>query len=184
MHPSTRPKGLAVLLCSIRDFMQKTTIRIDAITRVRNDLTSGDFFCDLVHSYRRCCHHAHNERILRERAHCDGWPLLRGSIHIKSPVPGSEPAIGPNFLSAETDRDCAVAGMQIGRKIMNHPAIAKYIAFENRPGDKVRSYDEWLDYARRTGRGHGHLSALAEWVMIGWRWSMTGCGCTALQAGA
>lgn len=83
-------------------------------------------------------------------------PLSRGTIHIKSPVPGSEPAIRPNFLSAETDRNCAVASMQIARKIMNHPAIAKYLAFEMRPGDKIQNYDELLDYARRTGRGYGH----------------------------
>ncbi|MCA6112196.1 GMC family oxidoreductase N-terminal domain-containing protein [Bradyrhizobium sp. CNPSo 4026] len=84
-------------------------------------------------------------------------PESRGSVHVKSPVPGSEPAIRSNFLSAEADRDCTVAGMLIARKIMQDPAIAKYIAFEHRPGDQVQSYDEWLDYARRNGRGLGHL---------------------------
>ncbi|XSC42645.1 GMC family oxidoreductase [Bradyrhizobium sp. RDT10] len=83
-------------------------------------------------------------------------PDSRGSIHMKSLAPGSEPAIRSNFLSAETDRACTVAGMQLARKIMRHPAIAKYIAFESRPGDKVQSYDEWLDYARRTGRTMYH----------------------------
>ena len=84
-------------------------------------------------------------------------PDSRGSIHIKSAVPGSEPAIRPNFLSAQTDRDCTVAGMQIARKIMQHPSIAKYVAFENNPGDKVQSYDEWLDFARRTGQTTYHV---------------------------
>ncbi|MCA6112204.1 GMC family oxidoreductase [Bradyrhizobium cenepequi] len=83
-------------------------------------------------------------------------PESRGSIHIKSAVPGSEPAIRSNFLSAETDRDCTVAGMQIARKIMQDPAIANYIAFETRPGEKVQSSDEWLDYARRVGRAMYH----------------------------
>ena len=32
-------------------------------------------------------------------------PDSRGSIHIKSAIPGSAPAIRPNFLSAQTDRD-------------------------------------------------------------------------------
>lgn len=84
-------------------------------------------------------------------------PDSRGSIHVKSPAPGSEPAIRPNFLSAETDRTCTVAGMQAARKTMQHPAIAQYIACEHRPGHEVQSYDEWLDYARRTGRTMYHL---------------------------
>ncbi len=84
-------------------------------------------------------------------------PDSRGSIHIKSPTPGTEPAIRPNFLSAQTDRDCAVAGMQIARKIMQQPAIAKYVAFESSPGEKVQSYDEWLDFARNTGMTTFHV---------------------------
>ena len=84
-------------------------------------------------------------------------PDSRGSIHIKSPVPGVAPAIRPNFLSAQTDRDTTVAGMQIARKIVQNPKISRYIAFENNPGDKVQSYDEWLDFARRTGQTTYHI---------------------------
>ena len=84
-------------------------------------------------------------------------PDSRGSIHIKSATPGAEPAIRPNFLSAQTDRDATVAGMQIARRIMQHPTIAKYVAYENNPGDKVQSYDEWLDFARRTGQTTYHV---------------------------
>jgi choline dehydrogenase len=84
-------------------------------------------------------------------------PDSRGSIHIKSATPGAEPAIRPNFLSAQIDRDATVAGMQIARKIMQHPKIAQYVAYENNPGDKVQSYDEWLDFARRTGQTTYHV---------------------------
>ena len=84
-------------------------------------------------------------------------PDSRGSIHIKSATPGAEPAIRPNFLSAQTDRDATVAGMQIARKIVQNPKIAQYIAYENNPGDKVQSYDEWLDFARRTGQTTYHV---------------------------
>ena len=84
-------------------------------------------------------------------------PDSRGSIHIKSAIPGSEPAIRPNFLSAQTDRDTTVAGMQIARKIVSHPSMAKYIAFENNPGDKVQSYDEWLSFARGNGQTTYHV---------------------------
>ena len=84
-------------------------------------------------------------------------PDSRGSIHIKSATPGSEPAIRPNFLSAQTDRDATVAGMQIARKIVAHPSLSKYIAFENTPGDKVQSYDEWLSFARGNGQTTYHV---------------------------
>ena len=63
----------------------------------------------------------------------------------------------PNFLSAQLDRDAAVAGMQIARKIVSHPSLEKYIAFENKPGKDVNTYDEWLDYARNTGQTTYHV---------------------------
>ena len=84
-------------------------------------------------------------------------PDSRGSIHIKSATPGAEPAIRPNFLSVQGDRDATVAGMQIARRIVSHPSMSKYIAFENRPGKDVNSYDEWLDYARQNGQTTYHV---------------------------
>ncbi len=84
-------------------------------------------------------------------------PDSRGSIHIKSAIPGSAPAIRPNFLSAQTDRDATVAGMQIARKIVSHSSMSKYIAFENNPGDKVQTYDEWLSFARGNGQTTYHV---------------------------
>ena len=84
-------------------------------------------------------------------------PDSRGSIHIKSATPGVEPAIRPNFLTAQIDRDAAVAGMQIARRIVSHPSMEKYIAFENKPGKDVNSYDEWLDFARATGQTTYHV---------------------------
>ena len=84
-------------------------------------------------------------------------PESRGSIHIKSAEVGAAPAIRPNFLTTQTDRDATVAGMQIARKIVSHPSMANYIAYENNPGDKVQSYDEWLDFARRTGQTTYHV---------------------------
>ena len=107
-------------------------------------------------------------------------PDSRGSIHIKSATPGVEPAIRPNFLSAQIDRDATVAGMQIARKIVSHPSMAKYIAFENKPGKDVNSYDEWLDLRPpATARRPTMSSAPARWAATRWPWSTTGCGSTA-----
>ncbi|MCK1484249.1 GMC family oxidoreductase N-terminal domain-containing protein [Bradyrhizobium sp. 193] len=84
-------------------------------------------------------------------------PASRGSIHIKSPIPGSEPAIQPNYLTWKMDCDCTVAGLQIARKIMQNPAMAKWIDLEIYPGAEVQSYEDWLDYARHAGGGLHHF---------------------------
>ncbi len=84
-------------------------------------------------------------------------PTSRGSIHVCSTIPGSEPAIEPKYLSSKMDCDTTVYGLHVARKIMQHPAIAKWISFEMCPGDKVQNYEEWLDYARCTGGGLHHF---------------------------
>src|SRR5436190_1706291 len=43
-------------------------------------------------------------------------PDSRGSIHIKSATPGTEPAIRPNFLSAQTDRDTTAPTIMVAEK--------------------------------------------------------------------
>jgi choline dehydrogenase len=82
---------------------------------------------------------------------CQLRPDSRGSIHIKSPDPLAPPAIRPNFLSVESDRQSLVGGMKIARDIATAPALAPYIAREVEPGDSARTDDELLDYARQKG---------------------------------
>ena len=76
----------------------------------------------------------------------------RGTIHIRPEDLAGAPAIRPNFLSAEEDRRALVEGMKLGRQIMEQPAMDPWRAFEMNPGAQVRSDDEWLDFARRTGQ--------------------------------
>jgi choline dehydrogenase len=78
-------------------------------------------------------------------------PESRGTIHIKSSDPFAAPAIRPNFLSREADRECLVEGMKIARRITSAPSLARYIAEEVDPGGDARSDDELLDFARRKG---------------------------------
>lgn len=82
---------------------------------------------------------------------CQLRPDSRGSIHIKSPDPLAPPAIRPNFLAVESDRQSLIGGMKIAREITSAPALAPYIAHEVEPGDGARTDDEILDYARRKG---------------------------------
>ncbi|MFG3593129.1 GMC family oxidoreductase [Bradyrhizobium sp. RDI18] len=78
-------------------------------------------------------------------------PESRGTIHIKSNDPFAAPAIRPNFLSKEADRNCLVEGMKIARRITEAPSLARYIAEEIDPGGNARADDELLDFARRKG---------------------------------
>lgn len=97
------------------------------------------------------------ERILdREPGMTLGVAQLRpqsvGTIHIKSPDPMAAPAIRPNFMSAAVDQECLVRGMQIARRIVERPAMQRYVDHEISPGTKVDTYDQWLDFARHNGQ--------------------------------
>ncbi len=84
-------------------------------------------------------------------APCQLRPDSRGSIHIESADAFAPPAIRPNFLSEQVDRDTAVAGLEMGRKIMQASALDPYRGEELFPSQELQTYDELLDYARTTG---------------------------------
>lgn len=78
-------------------------------------------------------------------------PDSRGTIHVKSSDPFAAPAIRPNFLTQEGDRQCLLEGMRIARKIVAAPSLAGYISEEIDPGGQAQTDDELLDFARRKG---------------------------------
>src|SRR5581483_10814449 len=82
---------------------------------------------------------------------CQLRPDSRGSIAIKSRNALDAPAIRANYLTAELDCRVAVEGMKLGRKLAAMPALKPYIAEEYRPGNDVKSDDEWLEFARNYG---------------------------------
>ena len=84
-------------------------------------------------------------------------PESKGSIHAKSADPMAAPAIRPNYLADPMDQRVLVDGMKIGRRIVNNAILDKYRAFEMNPGEKVRSDDEWLDFARANGQTTYHV---------------------------
>jgi choline dehydrogenase len=89
-------------------------------------------------------------------------PESRGSIHAKSADPLAAPAIRPNFLAEELDRQTVVAGMKIGRRIVNNAVLDKYRAFEMNPGDQVQTDEEWLDFARINGQTTYHVTGTCK----------------------
>lgn len=82
---------------------------------------------------------------------CQLRPESRGFVRIKSADPAQAPAIQPRYMTARADRDCMVAGMQLLRRVMSQPAIARYIDEELMPGPKVTSDADFLAFARAKG---------------------------------
>jgi choline dehydrogenase len=78
-------------------------------------------------------------------------PESRGHVRIKSADPRQAPAIHPNYLAAQKDRDTMVAGMRALRRIVQAPAMARHIAEEVEPGPTCDSDDDLLDYIRQRG---------------------------------
>lgn len=82
---------------------------------------------------------------------CQLRPESCGHIEIKSSDPFETPAIHPNYLSTDVDRDTVVAGLRVARNIATSPALSSYIVDEYMPGPAVGSDEELLEFARASG---------------------------------
>jgi choline dehydrogenase len=78
-------------------------------------------------------------------------PESRGYVRIKSSDPRDPPAIHPNYLATQKDRETIVAGVAAMRRIFQAPAMARYIAEEIEPGPRCDNDEELLDFIRRRG---------------------------------
>lgn len=77
-------------------------------------------------------------------------PTSRGRIEIRSADPLAAPAIHPNSLATEHDREALLAGTRFLRRLASAPALAAIIAEELEPGPAVRSdADLFADIRRR-----------------------------------
>ena len=77
-------------------------------------------------------------------------PESRGWLRIRSPDPATPPAIQPNYLATQGDRDTIVAGMRIARRVMQSAGMAKLVCGEFLPGAETETDEAWLDYVRAT----------------------------------
>ncbi len=89
-------------------------------------------------------------------------PESKGSIHAKSADPAAAPAIRPNFLAEELDRQTVVAGMKIGRSIINNAVLDRYRAFEMNPGEKYQTDEQLLEFARLNGQTTYHVTGTCK----------------------
>ena len=75
-------------------------------------------------------------------------PESRGWLRITTPDPTRPPAMQPNYLSTQRDRDTIVAGLKVSRKIFATPAMQKYLREEILPGPQAVTDEDLLDYVR------------------------------------
>jgi choline dehydrogenase len=66
-------------------------------------------------------------------------PTSRGTVRIKSGNFEDAPAISPNYLSTDEDRQVAADSLRLTRRIAGQPALAKYKTTEYKPGTQYES---------------------------------------------
>ncbi|MFP5473432.1 MAG: GMC family oxidoreductase [Gammaproteobacteria bacterium] len=79
---------------------------------------------------------------------CNLNPTSRGTVRLKSPRFEDAPAIAPNYLSTDEDRQVAADSLRVTRRIAAQPALERYQPQEWKPGPQYES-DE--DLARLAG---------------------------------
>jgi choline dehydrogenase-like flavoprotein len=82
---------------------------------------------------------------------CNLRPQSRGSIHISSPDYREQPAIAPNYLSADADKTVAADSIRLTRKITQQPALAPYRPEEFKPGPSYETEDDLIRAAGDIG---------------------------------
>lgn len=93
---------------------------------------------------------------------CQLRPESRGTITLGSADPLTAPVIRANYLSAETDRRCMLAGLKFSRRLAQADALKDYIADEYQPGPHIRSDEELLDFIRQTAGTIFHPSGTCK----------------------
>jgi choline dehydrogenase len=78
-------------------------------------------------------------------------PQARGSVRIRSADPNEPPAIQYNFLSTDADRRTVIDGLKLVRRLMSTAAMKPYVLAEHAPGERVKTDEDWLSYARELG---------------------------------
>ncbi|MBL8522326.1 MAG: GMC family oxidoreductase N-terminal domain-containing protein [Betaproteobacteria bacterium] len=82
---------------------------------------------------------------------CNLRPESRGFVRIQSNDPLKAPAIQPNYLSTDTDRQVAIDSLKLTRRISASPALAKYQPQEFMPGPAYASDEALISAAGNIG---------------------------------
>jgi choline dehydrogenase len=82
---------------------------------------------------------------------CNLRPESRGFVRIQSSDPLKAPAIQPNYLSTDGDRQVAIDSLKLTRRISAAPALSKYHPQEFMPGPSYASDDALINAAGNIG---------------------------------
>lgn len=77
-------------------------------------------------------------------------PESRGWLRVTAPDPEKPPAMQPNYLSTQTDRDTIVAGLRVTRKIFGTASMRRFVKEEVFPGPRASTDDDLLEHVRAT----------------------------------
>jgi choline dehydrogenase len=77
-------------------------------------------------------------------------PESRGWLRIRSPDPAAPPAIQPNYLSTQADKDTLITGLRIARSLMRTRAMQECVGEEFLPGPATESEEQWLAHIANT----------------------------------
>ena len=77
-------------------------------------------------------------------------PESRGWLRIASPDPAQPPAIQPNYLATQADKDTMVAGLKVSRRVFATPAMQQYVTGEYLPGPQATTDEDLLNHVRAT----------------------------------
>ncbi|WFD03091.1 hypothetical protein MOBT1_001780 [Malassezia obtusa] len=83
-------------------------------------------------------------------------PLSRGSVKIHTKNPFASPRIDAAYLAQDIDLTMLRQGFKLIRKIAQESPLKDLIEFEENPGDKVQSNDQWEDWIRQNGGTEYH----------------------------
>jgi choline dehydrogenase len=83
---------------------------------------------------------------------CNIRPSSRGTVRIVSADPRAHPAIAPNYLSTEEDREIAADAIRLTRRIvLGTEAMKKYQPQEHTPGPEYQSPEALVEAAGKIG---------------------------------
>jgi choline dehydrogenase len=77
---------------------------------------------------------------------CVVRPTSRGSVHARSDDPRAHPRILHNYLSTDHDRDLAIEGFKLQRRIFQSDTFRPFATYEILPGDSVQTDDDILGF--------------------------------------
>ncbi len=90
---------------------------------------------------------------------CNLRPDSRGSVTLRSANPLDAPKVQANYLSAERDREVAVASVKAVRRFFSAEPMASRTVGELAPGPTCRHDEDILDYVRGTAQTMHHWAS-------------------------